>query len=453
MGRTNRAVRVIKGYILNQFVKSALTVAGSDSGGGAGIQADIKSFAAVGVHGCSVLTCITSQNTRGVSSIYPLPPKEIKFQLKAVLSDFDIGAAKTGMLYSADIVRIVAERLRKCDFPIVIDPVMVATVGNTLQNKDFKGALVQKLIPIARLVTPNLYEASQLSNINVNSLDEMKKAAIIIHGLGADAVLIKGGHMRGKLIDLYYDGKRFHELIGYRYPFDLHGSGCTLAASIAAYLACGKSLITSVREAQKKVSRGFQKYYRAGKGVPIINSHFKPDRYEIWHEVMIAANELTKILTIDSLPEVGTNIGYAIESAKDYNDVCAITGRIVRVGRNVKATGHAEFGASKHIARIILAANKFNPHVRSAANLKYKEKNLHRARSAGFRIGSFERKKQPKRISTMEWGTTQAIQDLGRMPDIIYDLGEIGKEPMIRVLGRNPQDVLKKVRRLMRGGR
>jgi hydroxymethylpyrimidine/phosphomethylpyrimidine kinase len=439
---------IIRGVPFGRGVRSALTVAGSDSGGGAGIQADLKSFAAVGVHGCSVLTCVTAQNTRGVESIFPLPVREIERQLHAVISDFDIRAAKTGMLYSAEIVKSVSSRLRKCDFPILVDPVMIATVGDSLQKKDFKGAVVRDLLPMSRLVTPNLYEAGQLADMQVRTVEEMREAAKAIRELGAEAVLVKGGHLRGKLVDVLYDGGRFHEMTGYRFAKGLHGAGCTLGASITAYLATGLGVRASVEAARKRVAAGFQTSYRAGKGVEVINSHFRPDRFEVWREVTQAAEELTGILPPEYLPEVGMNIGYAVEGAADSSDVCALTGRIYRVGTGLKVGGHADFGASKHISRIILAAMATDPRLRSAANLKYREETLRRAKTAGLLIGTFSRREQPEGTSTMEWGTAQAIRKQGRVPDVIYDLGDVGKEAMIRVIGRNPRDILRKMRML-----
>lgn len=239
-------------------MRSALTVAGSDSGGGAGIQADLKSFAAVGVHGCSALTCITAQNTRAVESIYPLPTREIEKQLHAVLSDFDIRGAKTGMLYSAEIVKCVASRLRRCDFPIVVDPVMIATVGDALQAKDFRGALIRHMFPISSLVTPNLYEAGQLAGMEIKSVEDMRAAAKKINELGAESVLVKGGHLRDKLVDVLFERGKFHEMTGYRFAKGLHGAGCTLGASITAYLATGLGLRAAVVAAGKRVAAGFQ---------------------------------------------------------------------------------------------------------------------------------------------------------------------------------------------------
>ncbi len=453
MAARGRWVRVIRGYNVGDSVRSALTVAGSDSGGGAGIQADLKSFAAVGVHGCSVLTAITAQNTRAVESIYPLPVAEIEKQLHAVLTDFDIGAAKTGMLFSADIVKSVSMRLGKCDFPIVVDPVMIATVGDKLEGRGFKDAIIKHMLPEARLVTPNLYEAGQLAGMDVKSVEGMRAAAKKIHQLGARAVLVKGGHLKGKLVDLLFDGGKCTEMTGFRYPKELHGSGCTLAASITAYLATGLSLREAVKAGRARVAAGFQTSYKAGKGVEVINSHFKPDRFEVWREVSLAAGELAGMLPLDFVPEVGVNIGYAIEGAVSAGGVCALTGRIYRLGDGLRVGGHADFGASRHIARVILAAMASDPRMRSAANLKYREKNLRRAKAAGLLVGTFDRGEQPEGTSTMEWGTARAIEDLGKIPDAIYDLGDAGKEAMIRIIGRNPREVLRKIRLVVRGGR
>ena len=258
-------------------MRTALTIAGSDSGGGAGIQADLKSFASVGVHGTSVITCVTAQNTRSVDSIFPIPTAEIRKQLRAVLGDFDVRAAKTGMLYSAEIVRVVARELRGTTFPLVVDPVMVATVGASLEQDDLPDALVDHLLGRAALVTPNRFEAERLSGIRITDVESMEAAARAIHGLGPEAVLVKGGHMKGPLVDVLFDGRRVRRLPGRRVAKALHGAGCTLAASTAAYLALGRSLPEAVESARQKVAAGFRESYRAGRGVEIINSHVLPD--------------------------------------------------------------------------------------------------------------------------------------------------------------------------------
>jgi len=259
-------------------VRTALTIAGSDSGGGAGIQADLKSFASVGVHGTSVITCVTAQNTRSVDSIFAIPPAEIRKQLRAVLDDFDVRAAKTGMLFSAAIVRTVARELRRTSFPLVVDPVMIATVGARLEKDDFQTALVDRLLDRATLLTPNRHEAERLSGLSIRDVRSMEAAARAIRRLGAEAVLVKGGHMKGPLVDVFYDGRRMVRLGGRRYRKELHGAGCTLAASTTAYLALGFPLLAAVRRARRKVALGFRASYRAGRGVDIINSQIRLGR-------------------------------------------------------------------------------------------------------------------------------------------------------------------------------
>src|SRR5437879_10465272 len=198
-------------------MRTALTIAGSDSGGGAGIQADLKSFASVGVHGTSVITCVTAQSLRSVDSSFAIPPAESRKQLRAVLDDFDVRAAKTGMLFSAAIVRTVARGLRRTSFPLVVDPVMVATVGARLEKGDFQAALVDRLLDRATLLTPNRHEAERLSGLSIHDVGSMEAAARAIRRLGAEAVLVKGGHMKGPLVDVFYDGRRIVLLEGRRY--------------------------------------------------------------------------------------------------------------------------------------------------------------------------------------------------------------------------------------------
>ena len=432
-----------------QRMRTALTVAGSDSGGGAGIQADLISFAAVGVHGCSVVTCVTAQNTRAVTSIFPLPVREIRAQLEAVLSDIPVHAAKTGMLYSRDIVKTVAEGLPK-RAPLVVDPVMVATVGASLRTRDLRDALVDRLLPRATLVTPNLPEAAELAGFPVEDPEDMRRAAKAIAALGPGAVLVKGGHLRGAIVDLLYDG-RFHEYRSARFDAELHGSGCALASSVAAYLALHRPLRRAVALARRRIQAGFLTSYRVGRGVGIINSHWTPDRFGTWRAVTESAAALEGILSPDWVPEVGTNLAYALPGAEEAEDVCALRGRIQRVGTGVAVTGGADFGASKHVARVVLAAMRFDASMRSATNLKYAPENLRRLERARLRLGTFDRSKQPEGTSTMEWGTTAAIREAGRVPDAIHDPGAVGKEGMIRVLGRSPEDVVRKVRRIVRG--
>lgn len=235
-----------------------LTIAGSDSGGGAGIQADLKTFAALKCYGASVITAITAQNTWGVYAIHPIPSEIVKAQLVAVMDDIRPKVIKVGMLYSVENVIVVAEVLRKYPtVPIIFDPVLMATAGQALNQDGILAAFRKYLFPVITLLTPNLFEAAQLSEHNVETFDEMKKAASLLLKQKLQAVLIKGGHLKSEeLINLYEDrnGKQAVFKSQKIRTSHLHGTGCTLSAAIAAYLAQGFTLLSAIERAGKFVN-------------------------------------------------------------------------------------------------------------------------------------------------------------------------------------------------------
>ncbi len=246
----------------------ALTIAGSDSGGGAGIQADLKTFAAFSVYGSSVLTAITAQNTLGVAAVHEIPTEIIAAQLDAVLSDIGADAAKTGMLSSAAIIATVAEGARRHQLTrLVVDPVMVAKSGDRLLREEAVDTLRRELIPLATVVTPNLPEAEVLVGRPVATLDEMRAAAVAIVGLGARSVVIKGGHLDGDPTDVFYDGRSYLELSARRIETtSTHGTGCTFASAIAALLARGMALEDAVRGAKAYLTAAIEQAYPIGHG-------------------------------------------------------------------------------------------------------------------------------------------------------------------------------------------
>lgn len=232
----------------------ALTIAGSDSGGGAGIQADLKTFAALGVYGCSAIASLTAQNTKGVQGVLPIPPAFVQAQIQSVLSDINVGAIKTGMLATADIIDAVADSLKYyAHIPLVLDPVMVATSGDRLLAEDAIKTLIEKLIPRATILTPNLLEAAALLNKPVaKSIDEMKEQAKLLLTMGTQSVLLKGGHGEGEqATDLLLTSDGFELFSAARIATkNTHGTGCTLASAIAAGLAKKLSLRDAVEQAK-----------------------------------------------------------------------------------------------------------------------------------------------------------------------------------------------------------
>jgi len=235
---------------------AALTIAGSDSCGGAGIQADLKTFAAFGVYGASALTSVTVQNTSGVRAAINLPTEIVAGQIDAVMDDLPIAAAKTGMLATADIMRAVAARLTDRKVPrIVVDPVMIATSGSRLMDEEAAGVLIDAVLPLATVVTPNIEEAGVLAGFDVDGPEAMEEAARAICLLGAQAVLVKGGHLTGEATDILFDGTSVRTFSTERVEGGrLHGTGCTLSAAIAAGLARGAILHDAVSDAKAFVT-------------------------------------------------------------------------------------------------------------------------------------------------------------------------------------------------------
>ena len=247
----------------------ALTIAGSDSGGGAGIQADLKTFSAFRVFGTSVLTAVTAQNSIGVQGVVNLSPDFVGRQLDSVLGDIGTDAAKTGMLSTAPIIRVVADRVRAHGVRrLVVDPVMIAKSGDPLLEPDARTALIEAILPQALVVTPNLHEAGVLAGIPVGTLEEMEAAARRIHALGPAWVLVKGGHLEGDAVDLLFDGRSLTPVRAERVPTPhTHGTGCTYSAAIAAGLARGASVLAAVAEAKRYVTAAIRAGGPLGRGV------------------------------------------------------------------------------------------------------------------------------------------------------------------------------------------
>ncbi|MCX7632495.1 MAG: bifunctional hydroxymethylpyrimidine kinase/phosphomethylpyrimidine kinase [Turneriella sp.] len=256
------------------MIPVALTIAGSDSGGGAGIQADLKTFAALGVFGTSAITAITAQNTVGVEAVQVLPPEMVVAQIRAVAGDLPVAAAKTGMLAEAAIIEAVASIVRELKLgPLVVDPVMVAKSGHRLLAPDAELALRKILIPVAFLITPNIPEAEVLTGMTIANPEAMKTAAQKLFELGSNHVLIKGGHLRqGEAIDFLYDGQNFQEFRSPRIATrSTHGTGCTLSAAITAYLAQGVALPEACAKAKSYLTGALQHAIPLGSGHGPVN--------------------------------------------------------------------------------------------------------------------------------------------------------------------------------------
>jgi len=262
--------------------KVALTIAGSDSGAGAGIQADLKTFASLGVYGTSAITAITAQNTVGVKSVQELPAQMVRDQMEAVFNDFEVEAAKTGMLSNSEIIEAVAECIKKFKLKnLVVDPVMVAKSGDHLLKPEAINDLKNKIFPLALVVTPNLKETEVLTGLKIPSVEDMKEAALRIANMGPKAVVIKGGHLEGKPIDVFYDGENFQELVAPRImTTNNHGSGCTFSAAICGFLTLGLDLYSAVISAKEYITQALKASYQVGHGHGPVNQFFGAKIYE-----------------------------------------------------------------------------------------------------------------------------------------------------------------------------
>ncbi|PKL51619.1 MAG: bifunctional hydroxymethylpyrimidine kinase/phosphomethylpyrimidine kinase [Nitrospira bacterium HGW-Nitrospira-1] len=250
-------------------MKKALTIAGFDPSGGAGIQADLKVFHALGIYGLSVASSLTAQNTEGVRDIMSVPDRFVKKQLTALLSDLIPEATKTGMLYSEANVAAVAHIIEKYSLKnIVVDPVMVSSSGKKLVEKNTLVVMKKKLFPFSTVITPNIYEAAVLSGINIKNMADMEKAAVCLRDSGPENVIITGGHLEDFALDVLYDGS-FHYLKSRKVIGEYHGTGCAFSAALTAMLAKGYSVLRSAKEAKRFMNRAFKKSFSAGRGMKL----------------------------------------------------------------------------------------------------------------------------------------------------------------------------------------
>ncbi|MDR0778876.1 MAG: bifunctional hydroxymethylpyrimidine kinase/phosphomethylpyrimidine kinase [Methanomassiliicoccaceae archaeon] len=428
-------------------MRCALTIAGSDSIGGAGIQADIKAMASLGVHTHTVITAVTAQNTVAVTHILPVPCDIISAQIESVLSDSDVRAIKTGMLYSPEIVRTVMDGLSDITVPIVVDPVMVASVGDALARDDLVHSLRDDLMPVCDLITPNKFEAESISGIRIRNEDDAMRACELM-GKNGNSVYLKGGHMESSsVVDVLYHGAEFKRFEYPRLESAGHGSGCTLSAYITANLAKGVDMVNSILNARDMIQRSIASMYVIGKGGKVVNSAVNIRQIytdsDITKGMGAAIDDILRIIPDSWVPAIGMNIAYANADAKSTDDVAAVSNKITLNNGRPARNGDIRYGAAEHISYMILSAMRFNDDMRAAMNIKYDDDLLDVMEEVGMTITFVNREKyHDARLGEL---TTFAIRDLGSMPDVIYDMGTNKREPMIRLLGTDIADLKRKI--------
>ena len=420
---------------------NVLSIGGSDPSSGAGIQSDVKTFENHGVYGFTVITAITSQNTKKISKITPISPMDVKSQLVAVLSDFQIDAIKIGMVYNSSIIRAIYSTIKNQKCPIIVDPIIESTTKTILLKKSAIRDYKKMIIPLATIITPNKKESKVLSGSS-----KVKDAAERLQKIGAKNVIVTGFRESSKEIeDFVIESERNYILKGKKIKIINHGSGCNYSASITASLAKKKSIYDAASHAKEYVYQSIKNSKDFGKGIRITHKKIP----EIQKELSQSISDFQNMKNISKfIPECQTNFVFSKIKPKGIKNVLGVSGRLVKSGDKVIQAGELVFGGSQHVATAVIEVSKKFPKIRSAINIKYDQKIISNAKKHKMIVLSYDRKKESKNSKLKEnssiiWGVSSCLKS--KMPDIIYHKGDLGKEPMIIIFGESPSQVLTKI--------
>ncbi len=445
---------------MSSRIPKVLSIAGFDPTSGAGVVSDVKTIEALGGYGLAVVTCIAIQDTRGVVKILPLDPQDVAMQIDVIVNDVAVDGVKVGALPNEYVIDVVADRVSKLGVPLVLDPVLAPTKGPRFLEGPGIEALRERLLPIATLVTPNVKEAEELLGKTIDSEEKLVEAArAIVEELGTKAALIKGFKCRGEVLDALYVDDGTQRIFSRKdLGFDVHGLGCVLSSAIATYLAMGMKLIEAVEKGIEYAIYVARTSLHIGSGRPCPNhlAKLKRDSYVLNSlksiKEALALLERNSDVVANLVPEVGMNIVEAppYPLATSIEDCVGVEGRIHKVGTRIKPCGCIWMGVSSHVARAILEAQKLDPSIRACANIKPFNGIEEIAKELGLEIVFVDRREEPKEIKEVEgasipWIVREAYRIKGAIPDVIYDRGDVGKEPMARVFGKSAVEVAKKI--------
>jgi len=442
-----------------------LTIAGSDSGGGAGIQADLKAITVLGGFGASVITALTAQNTAAVTGIHAPSAKFVALQLKTVLDDIRVDAAKTGMLFSAPIIEAVAAGLANKKFPLVVDPVCVATSGGKLLQDDAVEAMVERMFPLADLLTPNMPEAELFTGMKIKDREDVFLAGKLLLKMGPKAVLIKGGHADSLAVTDWFmrPGAEPIPFMQQRVDTDCtHGTGCTLSASIATGLARGLDMEAAILRAQEYLNLALRAGYRLGEGGGPPN-HLAPWIKERAREGALAVvddigRRLAIVLGVEALlPRGRTNVAVAVPYADSIRDVAGFSGGFIALARGgVEVVGYPEFGTNERSAALLLSARRVRPEVQCVMMLRGGAAVREVFAKLDMEVAWMDWEGRPEYVGDEgcgfeEWGGLEALKSHPASGNVqaLGDPGGMGREPVIHLLAENADELLAVLRRIV----
>lgn len=453
-----------------------LTIAGSDPSCGAGIQADIRTFDRCGVYPLSAITAVTYQSAKDFYG-FKSTSEELEAQLNSILENYPVEIAKIGMIPDNTCIETIIKIIRKYDLKAVLDPVTISSAGERLAESRLEPKIEKKLLPHITVLTPNISEAEVYSGISLTdkekySFQRLKKAAEIIlkkmetktgENPQEKAVIIKSGYdSNANLIDLCLVQKKKGESItnDFRvfrkkkidFQGNVHGTGCVFSSAIAAYLAKNRSIQKAIEDAEVFFDDRFQKFLTLSEDAKVMNLGYSNEQLDVIRGIKKVYEFISKKKEFRKLiPEVRLNISGALRNAKNKSDIAAIEGRVTVINNFPYGAGPIKFGVSDHTARLILTAKEFDKSINFVINLRYKEKYIKKIKkNSTLLLYEFHRETQPNEVrkkehSTMQWIIKQSIDKTNKIPDIIWDTGAKGKEPMIRLFAENAENMIEKL--------
>lgn len=428
-----------------------LCIGGSDPSSGAGIQSDVRAASVLGINCFTVVTAITAQNSSEFSYAELVSEKSVEAQLDSIFSDFDVDMITIGMVYDSKIIQKIYSKIKDKKIPIVLDPVIKSTTGGSLLKKSALDSL-KKLVSISYVITPNVLEAEALSGVKIRKIADLKKAAKYLGALGAKNVVITGHQfIKNTMSDFVYEKRRSYSVSGKKITGINHGSGCNFAIALAYCLSKRQTMRDSVVFAKQFAYDSIKSSQKLGRGVRMT----RPVGDKLKTDLGNAINKFANLGGVSQLiPECQTNFVFAKEHSRSPGDIVGVLGRIVRAGSQVVTAGNLEYGASKHVAAAVLAMQKKFPQTRSALNIKFDESLIRKFTKTKCKISTYDRTTEPKATklkenSSISWGISNAIRNSTSPPDVVYHKGDFGKEPMIMVFGKNPNQVVSKIAKIL----